>query len=145
MSAVSCKKGSTFINTWTFKGTTYQTYACINNDSGVLLGSSISKSKTANSYDTIYVIFPSYQAPSGTYTIANYNSISLGPTQLGIAVTTGDTSMITYYSSGTGNTQVAVALSSAGMLTVSASGIRMQNASNPTDTSTLSLNLSQTQ
>ncbi len=132
----SCNKSSSSSNSWTFKGTTYNTTTCAN-VVGVL------EAVTTNG--TVSVVFYNNgPTVNTTYTVgANGNPGSTS--QVGVTLTVGTNNPV-YYSStgGNGSNQsVQVSVSSTGKLTATGSGIMLSNNTNPSDSATVSLNITQ--
>ena len=140
--ATSCKKSSSTPNQWSFEGNTYPVTTCADH-SGSLIGTCTSANSTLNGA-SVTVSFPGGADPtaSGTYTVVN--SYPTG-NQVQISMTTGGVSQLVYNSTGSGNAQVTVKVATNGYVTMTGSGITLQNSNNVTDTSGLTLSLTQTQ
>ena len=141
MFATSCKKNNLSPNSWTFKGVNYPVVTC-----GVVLGVGVLEGIGNNG--TVNVVFnnnPPTTPGTYTYTVAS-GGISSNNNFVGITTTVGNNNT-QYYSStgGNGTNQtITLTLSSSGKYTATGSGIVLSNDSNPADSGSLSLNITNT-
>jgi hypothetical protein len=138
--ATSCKKSSTSSNNWSFKGTTYPTTTCVGSAAASTL-QAISTSPASTLQVYFYSGLPTSTTPA-TYTVVNGTPNSA--TQVEIGFGTGTSQYLSTGGNGSNQT-VSVSVSSSGKVTVTGSGIELDNAATPSDSSALTLNLTQTQ
>lgn len=136
-----CKKAATPAASWAFEGNTYTSASCTASVGGILTSTNIN-SNNLNSYGTIQCQFYNALPTSGnTFTVVPYPPANAN--QLSILLTTAGGS-ITYGSTGGGHNKATVTVNN-GFVTVAGNGILMGNTFGGTDTSALSLSLTQTQ
>jgi hypothetical protein len=150
MFATSCKKASSSVSggSWTFKGNTFPASSCTD-VAGQLTGTCTSANQIlAGGSITVDFYNATNPTTSGTDSVIsyNYNIVNLSPNQVSIVLTMNISNTPTYYySSGTGNARVNVSVAPNGFVTLTGSGITMYRQNNPSDSSTLSISLNQTQ
>lgn len=158
--AASCSKNNSGYpsssNSWTFKGTTYTTHVCADVGS-MQFGSELFDTSTTGSYGSQIMInfTPAvYPVTSGTYTVvsSNYGSGNQFTTgkQIEINMFAGSSVIYNnnpYFSStgGNGTNQTVQVTVSSGKISVNGTGIEMINTGNPSDSSALNINITQTQ
>lgn len=136
MFASSCSKTSSSSNSWSFKGTTYNTYSTAIS-SGALSATSV------NPAGVLSVYFYSSTPTAGTYTVVN-GAYPYNNTRVGMTMTAGGNTYNSTGGNGTNQT-VSVTVSSTGKLSVTGSGIEMLNSSGGTDSSALTIGITQLQ
>ena len=139
--AISCKKSSP-VNSWTFKGTTFNTYSVTDSNSsvsgnGVLTALSPQGTLVVNFDGTLPTFNGTYFA-AYTGALNSYDQVSF------LLTTVGN---VTYYSTGGNgsNEQVSVLISSTGKITMTATGVEMINSANPGDSAAMNINITQSQ
>ena len=143
--ATSCKKNSDNLGqggSWTFKSSNYNAYKAIfYTDS---FNATTQSPSNPSNYDYVSVKFSSSASLApGNYQVVSYSNPLYGGgyiVNIEFVTSTGNK----YTSTGGGGNQfVQVSVSNA-MMSISVSGITLRNANNPTDSSTLTINLTQT-
>ena len=139
----SCKKSPNPGGSWTFQGVTYYISGCSAGSGGTLNASNVDNNN-ANTYSFGTLGLSFYQAlpaTAGTFTVVKYP-----PAANQVAITTTNQNQVNYVSTGgSGMETVKVTIASNGFINVSGSGLEMSNASGGTDSSALSINITQTQ
>jgi hypothetical protein len=150
----SCKKDNP-TDFWSFEGNTYYVdsttvspFTYNHWSSNIALN--ITSTSTVNTdigYSNLYFIFPNYTLPTtnGTYTV-----VSTNPTGMQVFITffrNSDTKGNFSYSTtgGDGNEKVTVTVGPTGLVSLSGSGIVLQNNASPYDSSALNFNVTQKQ
>ena len=100
-----------------------------------------------SSYSVLTLSFPGSSLPAtgGTYTVVNQNNSPYTAGQVGILVTTDGTSQITYGSTGGNGAQTVSVTVSNGKVSVTGSGIMMDNSLRTSDSAALNFNITQLQ
>ena len=138
----SCKRSNPNPNFWTFKGVTYNSYNGSTMSNIITDSSALQNSIT--SYGTIWLSFSSSTniTTAGTCQVYKYNK-PLGNNAVTMYLTINGANPITYYATGGNgrNESVQVSVPLTGVVTVIGSGIEMVNANDPSDSSSLILNI----
>jgi len=153
----SCTKSSTPgpsvpSQTWIFKSVTYHTVECFadTNTGNLGLHANDASSQNQSDYSSVLCNFygPSLPTANGTYAVALVNTppASITATQVTISLTNGGTTNVYQSTGGNGHEMVNVTVNN-GKLSISATGIELENYNSSTviDSAQLSFNITQTQ
>lgn len=140
--ASSCKKSSNPGGSWTFKGTTYTTTTSIGSANTLTVSNASTSNLTSFGEVVLYFNGSALPTTGGSFTVVNGSPAS--STQVSIMASTGG-GTATYGSTGNGSNQTVTVSVSGGKVSVSGSGIELVNSTTPSDSSALTLNVTQLQ
>ena len=144
----SCKKSSPAISypngSWSLNNTTFKVTSCTTDSAGIDLVAL--DSLTGNASCNIIVYFNgALPAVSGTYTVANQNTLpAAGQVAVGVGYAAPSV-LNNYISTGGGGGQKVSVTVSGGKISISGSGIEMVNTGLGSDSTALNFNITQTQ
>jgi len=152
LTAPSCKKSSTTTSaggSWTFKTISYSAVFCTGNlygNAGTLSAGDVSLTGTGSSTadDLVCTFYNALPTSAGNYTVIGPNGNPVAG-QIQIVTTIGGVNGKTYVSTGGNGAETIAVTVSGGKVTLIGSGIEMYTPSNPSDSSALSLNITQLQ
>jgi hypothetical protein len=149
----SCNKGGTPHNviyqggSWTLGSLSYKATSCVGSTASALLTVSGVSGDGRTSFTMTFNFTDGYPTANGTYTVLNGHnegSVPLENLVMINATLTGGINGQFYSSGGDGSQKVTVTVAN-GKISLSGSGIEMLNAGNASDSTQLSINITQTQ
>jgi len=149
----SCNKGPLPNNntyqggSWTFGSLPYKATSCVGASSSAMLTASGVSGNGSTNFTITFNFTDGYPTANGTYTVLNGHNESSVPLENLVMINATLTGGINgqFYSSGRDGSQKVTVTVSNGKITMSGSGIEMVNASNASDSTLLSFNITQTQ
>lgn len=142
LTITSCtKSSSTNGNSWTFRTVTYNTTSCTG-FTNTLSASNVTNTNTTT-FGTLTCTFFGTTLPAngGTYTVVSGTPIN--GTQVAITGTTAGSTNSYKSTGGNGNNQTVTINVSGGKVSVNGSGVELVNVSAPSDSSALSVSITQ--
>ncbi len=144
----SCTKNNNPGGSWTFQSATYNTASCTTSSASATLTVSNTSTPAINSVSMVFSFFNGLPTTNGTYTVLNANSHILLPSGNWVVINAsmGEAMTQQYYSTGGGNgpQKLSVTMNN-GKISISGSGIELANTANPSDSSALTVNITQLQ
>jgi hypothetical protein len=155
LAMASCRKDaqSTIHNvtyqggSWTFGAVPYNATSCAGAPASAMLTASGLSGSGSTTFTMTFGFTDGYPATGGTYTVLNGHNEGLIPLANFVMINATLTGAINgqfYSSGGNGDQKVTVTVAN-GKISLSGQGIEMLNAANASDSTVLSLNITQTQ